>query len=169
MQHVIAALARDGFSDLVVNHAWLGARIEAVLGDGRRLGVRIRYSPEPEGALETGGGIRNALELLGDEPFLAVNGDVWTDVSFAALPREPEGLAHLVLVDNPPHNPDGDFALEGTRVLAAGPDRRTFSGIGVYRPALFASRAPGRFALAPLLREAMGRGEVTGERHGGRW
>ncbi len=169
VEHVIAALARDGFTDLVVNHAWLGTLIEETLGDGRRLGVRIRYSPEPEGALETGGGIRNALELLGEEPFLAVNGDVWTDVSFAALPREPAGLAHLVLVDNPPHNPEGDFALAGGRVLSTGPQRLTFSGIGVYRPALFAAREPGRFALAPLLREAMTRGEVTGEHHRGRW
>jgi MurNAc alpha-1-phosphate uridylyltransferase len=166
---MVDALREARFVDLVVNHAWLGEQIEAALDDGSGLGVRVRYSPEPPGALETGGGIHNALGLLGTSPFLAVNADIWTDLAFARLRRAPAGLAHLVLVDNPEHNPRGDFALEAGRVASNGHTRLTFSGIGVYRPELFAGRQPGRFQLAPLLREAMDAGEVTGEHHTGAW
>jgi MurNAc alpha-1-phosphate uridylyltransferase len=130
--------------------------------------VRIRYSAEGK-ALETGGGIYRALPLLGPGPFLVVNGDVWTDIDFARL-RLAEGLlAHLVLVDNPPHHPRGDFVLADGLVLAEGEPRCTFSGIGLYHPDLFRDSAPGAFPLAPLLRSAMARGLVTGERHGGIW
>jgi MurNAc alpha-1-phosphate uridylyltransferase len=166
----IERLAAAGFGELVINHAHLGARIEQVLGDGSRWGVRIRYSAEGEGrALETGGGIFRALPLLGAAPFLVVNADVWTDLDFAALALPDGMLAHLVLVDNPPHHPAGDFHLAGERVLAAGEPRLTFSGVGVYRPALFDGCAPGAFALAPLLRAAMARGAVSGQHHRGRW
>lgn len=165
----IEALAKAGFDELVINHAWLGERIEAYLGDGSRYGVSIRYSAEGE-PLETGGGIFKALPLLGDEPFVVVNGDVWTDYSFATLPRRLEGLAHLVLVDNPAHHPDGDFHLAGGRVSeAGGGERLTYSGLAVLHPALFEGCAPGAFKLAPLLRAAMARGQVSGERHAGRW
>lgn len=163
------ALARAGFTDIVVNHAHLGGQIEQMLGDGSGYQVRIAYSPEGDKALETGGGIFRALPLLGDGPFLVVNGDVWTDYPFAQLPREPQGLAHLVLVENPSHHPQGDFALTGSRVVGSGPARLTFSGIGVYRPELFAGCKPGAFPLAPLLRRAMEAGQVTGEHYRGRW
>jgi MurNAc alpha-1-phosphate uridylyltransferase len=166
--HHIERLAAAGFRELVINHAHLGERIEAALGDGARFGVRIRYSAEGK-ALETGGGIYRALPLLGPGPFLVVNGDVWTDIDFARL-RLAEGLlAHLVLVDNPPHHPRGDFVLADGLVLAEGEPRYTFSGIGLYHPDLFRDSAPGAFPLAPLLRSAMARGLVTGERHGGIW
>jgi MurNAc alpha-1-phosphate uridylyltransferase len=167
--HHIEALARAGFRELVINHAHLGSQLVAALGDGADYGVHIDYSAEPPGALETGGGIFNALALLGAGPFLVVNADIWTDFDFAVLPRQPEGLAHLVLVDNPAHHPAGDFALEDGRVREDGPARLTFSGIGVYRPALFAGCAAGAFPLAPLLRRAMAAGQVSGERYAGAW
>ncbi len=169
IEHHIAALREAGFRDLVINHAWLGEQIVAQLGDGSRLGVRIAYSAEPEGALETGGGIRQALPLLDGDAFLVVNGDIWTDFPYARLKQAPRGLAHLVLVDNPPHHPGGDFSLAHGRVSDGGGQALTFSGIGVYRPELFASHAPGRFALAPLLRAAMHDGQVSGEHYRGGW
>jgi len=168
IEYHIEALRRAGVETLVVNHAHLGGRIKAALGSGARYGVRILYSPEPEGALDTGGGIHKALPLLGDDPFIVVNGDIWTDYPFTSL-SEPAGLAHLVLVDNPPHHADGDFALSGREVVDDGEGALTFSGIGVYRPALFAELAPGRFPLAPLLRRAMREAAVTGEHYRGMW
>jgi len=167
--HLIERLARAGLRDLVINHAHLGEQIVDLIGDGARYGVRVTYSPEGEGGLETGGGILHALPLIASDPFLVVNGDIWTDYPFERLPRVLEELAHLVLVDNPEHHPAGDFALVGERVQAEGGHRLTFGGIGMYRRALFADCRPGRFALAPLLRAAMGRGVVTGEYYGGRW
>ena len=167
--HVICALRRAGITELVINHAWLGDRLVAALGDGAAHGVRITWSPEPPGALETGGGIRHALPLLGDGPFLVCNGDVWSDYDYARLPGEPRGLAHLVLVDNPAQNLEGDFVLDGDRVHDGTGVRLTFAGIGVYRAALFDGPLPPRFPLAPLLREAMSRDQVSGEHHHGRW
>jgi MurNAc alpha-1-phosphate uridylyltransferase len=168
---LIERLAAEGFVELVINHAHLGAMIEAALGDGARFGVRIRYSPERD-ALETAGGIANALPLLGLDPFLVVNADLHADYPFGRLRGRLRGDAdaHLVLVDNPPHHPGGDFALAGDRVANDGPAKLTFSGIGVYRPELFRDVAPGaRAALAPLLRAAMAAGRVTGEHYTGRW
>ena len=170
VEHQIRRLAAAGFRDLVVNLAWLGERIEAHLGDGSELGVRIRYSREPEGALDTGGGIRRALPLLGEEPFVAVNSDVWSDYPFEKLRQAASGDGHIVLVDNPAHHPHGDFALTaGGKVLDAGPDRLTFSGIGRYRPRLFAVRTGERFPLAAVLRDAIEAGTLSGERHRGEW
>ncbi len=168
---LIERLAAAGFGELVLNHAQLGWMIEAALGDGGRFGVRIRYSHEPE-ALETAGGIANAMPLLGDAPFMAVNADLYTDFPFERLRAalKEDALAHLVLVDNPSHHPGGDFALAEGRVGNAGAPMLTFTGIGVYRPAMFAAVARGtRAPLAPLLRDAAARGRVTGERFGGRW
>jgi MurNAc alpha-1-phosphate uridylyltransferase len=166
--HHLERLAAAGITRVVINHAHLGEQIEAALGDGARFGLAIRYSPEGR-ALETGGGIFRALPLLGDDPFLVVNGDVWSDLDFARL-RLPEGrLAHLVLVDNPEHHPRGDFRLAGGEVRDDGEPRLTFSGIGVYSPALFEGCRDGAFPLAPLLRAAMARGLVSGEHHRGRW
>ena len=167
--HHLTALAVAGITDVVINHAHLGTLIEDVLGDGSEYGVSIRYSAEPDGALETGGGILEALPLLGAEPFVVVNGDVWSDFPFATLPRHPDGLAHLVLVDNPGHHAIGDFSLVNGRVRQRSNSGLTYSGIGVYDPALFADCQPGRFPLAPLLHEAIVYDAVGGERWGGRW
>jgi MurNAc alpha-1-phosphate uridylyltransferase len=174
----IRRLAAAGIRQLVINHAWLGAQIEQVLGDGSRLGVEIAYSPEST-ALETAGGIATALPLLGDAPFLVVNGDVLSDVDFTTLQQQAAQLdgrtrlAHLLLVDNPPHNPAGDFGLLANGLLAARPDAGnglTFSGIAAYHPALFADTPAGQPAkLAPLLRAAMAPGQVSGNRLDGLW
>ena len=168
--HHLMALRAAGISEIVINTGHLGEQLPAALGNGLDWGVHIAYSPEPPAALETGGGIFQALPLLGSEPFLVVNGDVWTDYPFARLPIAPAGLAHLVLVNNPPHHPEGDFVLaaDGT-VEERGAPRLTFSGISVLRPELFTGCAPGRFPLGPLLRRAMAVGQVSGEHHGGVW
>lgn len=165
----VRALVQAGIKHIVVNHAHLGARIETHLGDGSRYGAHIRYSPEGERGLETGGGIVNALPLLGDGPFIVVNGDIWTDFPFDSLPDEPDGLAHIVLVINPGHNENGDFALTDGRAVNAGEVRYTFSGIGVYRRGLFEGSSAGTFPLAPLLRAAADRGEVGAELYRGEW
>ncbi|RLJ67729.1 N-acetylmuramate alpha-1-phosphate uridylyltransferase MurU [Sulfurisoma sediminicola] len=167
----IERLAAAGFRDVVINHAHLGDQIEALLGDGDAWGVRIRYSEEPAGALETAGGIANALPLLGDAPFLVINGDIFCDwdVSRARTVLAAGLLAHLVLVPNPGHHPSGDFALTDD-MLDAGKERHTFAGIGVYRPELFAAIERGQVAkLAPLLDAAIAAGRVSGELHDGRW
>lgn len=169
IEHHITALTGAGITDIVINHSWLGEQIEARLGDGARYGAHIRYSPESALRLETGGGIRNALPLLGTAPFIAVNGDIWTDFPFASLPQMPAGLAHLVLVPNPPHNPAGDFMLTGRWIVNEGPARHTYSGIAVLRPALFDGQNATVFPLAPLLRAAAERGEVSGELYAGTW
>jgi len=168
-------LRAAGFTDVVINHAHLGTMIEAALGDGRQFGLHIAYSAEAE-ALETAGGIRQALALLGDAPFLVVNGDVFCDADLAAL--RPVGaelaatgdLAHLVMVPNPDHHPGGDFRLDGDRLHRDGEPRLTFSGIGVYQPTMFAAIAAGTKApLGPLLREAMDAGRVLGALYRGYW
>lgn len=165
----LRALHAAGCERLVINLGHLGDQIRAYCGDGRRFGVSIAYSPEPPGALETGGGILQALPLLGAGPFAVVNADIWTDYPFATLPPAPAGLAHLVLVDNPPQHPAGDFALRAGRVTLDGKPRLTFAGISVLRPQLFAECRPGRFALAPLLCQAARAGRLGGEHYRGRW
>ena len=175
-------LAALGATDVVVNTSWLASQFPEALGDGSRWGLRLHYRFEGDTPLETGGGMHNALGLLADAPFLAVNGDVWTDFDFARLPAEPPGLAHLVLVDNPPQHPAGDFALhDDGRVDNEGEPRLTFAGIGMYRASLFddwraiigavpgVDETPPRFKLAPLLRAAMALGQVAGTHHAGRW
>ena len=167
----IEALVRAGIHELVINHAHLGAKIEHTLGDGGAFGASIRYSREGE-ALETAGGIANALPLLGTEPFIAVNGDVYCDFDFSRLVRHSlrDYSAHLVLVRNPEHNPAGDFALRGGELGHEGEPKHTFSGIALYRPELFGSIERGTKAkLAPVLRAAMQRGLVSGELHAGAW
>ncbi len=169
----IERLARAGITDLVINHAHLGARIEHALGDGRTLGVSIAYSSEGD-ALETAGGIAFAMPLLGEQPFILVNGDVFSDFDFAPLAARARMLgddqAHIVLVDNPVHHPAGDFALrESGRVVDDAP-RLTYAGIGVYRPELFAATARGHKAkLAPLLRTVMAHNRLGGEHFRGTW
>jgi MurNAc alpha-1-phosphate uridylyltransferase len=164
-------LARAGFAEVAINHAHLGHLIEAALGDGSRFGLSIRYSAESE-ALETAGGIALALPLLGTEPFVVINADIYSDYDYSRLPglRLEDRLAHLVLVDNPPQHPRGDFALEAGRVREAGRRMLTFSGIGVYAPRLFSGIPPrAKVPLAPLLRKAMGADRVSGEHYRGRW
>jgi N-acetyl-alpha-D-muramate 1-phosphate uridylyltransferase len=165
-------LARAGITEVVINHAHLGNQIEALLDDGSAWGVAIRYSAEPPGALETAGGIANALPLLGSAPFLVVNGDIWCDWDPRNAPHAlADGdLAHLILTANPPQHPAGDFALSNQRVGADGPGKLTFTGIGIYRPALFANVARDKPAkLAPLLQAAMASDQVSGEQYAGRW
>lgn len=171
IEHTLEALVRAGLADIVINLAHLGWQIRERLGDGGRFGARIQYSDEGAHALETAGGIRQALALLGPEPFIVVNGDIGTDYDFSRLRREPSGDAHLVLAPNPPHHPQGDFRLDGGNVTPPGDGAQTFTfaGIGAYRPELFASLPPGRAPLAPLLRQAMAAGRISGELHSGFW
>jgi MurNAc alpha-1-phosphate uridylyltransferase len=172
---LLRALRQAGVHDLVINLAHLGERIAETLGDGESLGVRIRYSREAR-ALETAGGIAQALPLLGTAPFLAVNADICTDYDFsgavAAAHRLPQqaALAHLVLVPNPPHHPEGDFGLVAGRLTAEGGPRHTFSGIGAYQPAFFAGVAPGtRARLADLFYAGIAQGQISGELYRGYW
>lgn len=169
IEHTIMQLAAAGFTELVINHAHLGQQIETALGNGNRLGAEIVYSPEGE-ALETAGGIVNALPLLGKDPFLVVNGDIACDFPYASLKERPIALAHLVLIDNPEHHPQGDFHLTDSGLVKDENDRRlTFSGIGVYHPELFAATPPGKSKLAPILRQVMAASQVTGEHYRGFW
>jgi MurNAc alpha-1-phosphate uridylyltransferase len=164
-------LARAGFAEAVINHAHLGHVIEADLGDGSRFGLSLRYSPERE-ALETAGGVALALPLLGAEPFAVINADIYSELDYATLAGLDLGddLAHLVLVDNPPQHPRGDFELEAGRVRDSGKHMLTFSGIGVYAPRLFSGIPAGvKVPLAPLLRKAMNADRVSGEHYLGRW
>jgi MurNAc alpha-1-phosphate uridylyltransferase len=168
----LQALARAGIADVVINLSWLGAQIPAALGDGGRYGLRIAYSEEGAPPLETGGGIFRALPLLGPEPFLVVNGDVYTDMDFTnpALVSLGDGaLARLVLVPNPEHHPGGDFHLDSGQIVVAGGERLTYSGIGMFHPELFAGSQPGRFALLPLLQRAREAGRLEGVVHRGQW
>jgi len=167
--------ARAGFGMITINHAHLGGQIEAAVGDGSRWSLEVRYSAEAE-ALETAGGIRNALPLIARPAFAVVNGDVYSDYDYAGLAAaidrlaDADTLAHLVLVDNPPHHPDGDFCLDDGLVCASGRQLLTFSGLGAYRAELFEPIARGeKHALAPLLRSQMPEGKVTGEHYRGLW
>jgi MurNAc alpha-1-phosphate uridylyltransferase len=162
-------LAAAGVREVVINTSHLANQFPAALGDGARWKLRIAYSHEEPEPLETGGGMQRALPLLGAAPFIAVNGDIWTDFHFSTLPQDPRGLAHLVLVDNPVHHPRGDFALRDACVRDEEEGRLTFAGIGVYRPELLAAHAPGKYSIVPLLRAAMRAGSVSGEHFRGAW
>lgn len=171
IEYHLERLESGGFRDVVINTAWLGDMIETAIGAGERFGLSITYSHERPEALETGGGIFNALPLLGSAPFLLVNGDVWADIDFGALRRAPPpgSLAHLVLVPNPPQHMRGDFRLEQGHVMEGEGTRHTYSGIGIYTPEFFAGCAPGKFPLLPLLKRAIGQNALTGELHEGQW
>ncbi|WP_043758300.1 N-acetylmuramate alpha-1-phosphate uridylyltransferase MurU [Aeromonas taiwanensis] len=166
--HHIEKLKRAGISELVINHAWLGHKLVEALGDGSAFGVSIRWSAE-ESALETAGGIVQALPLLGSDPFLVINGDTWIDADYASLVSQPLGgdLVHLWLVPNPPQHPNGDFSLQAGRVQDA--PALTFSGVGLYHPAAFADLPSGARKLAPLLRDWMAQGRVGGSLLAGEW
>jgi N-acetyl-alpha-D-muramate 1-phosphate uridylyltransferase len=170
IEHQIMRLVAAGFSEIVINNSYLGEQIEAKLQDGRHYGAHIAYSRETTQLLETGGGIRTALPLLGNQPFMVINGDVWCDYPLANLHNKLTGLAHLILVNNPPHHLAGDFHLQDNLVDAVTEPRLTFSGIGVYHPDLFGDYPPHHpFPLAPLLKQAMSRQQVTGEHYPGYW
>jgi MurNAc alpha-1-phosphate uridylyltransferase len=167
-------LAKAGFKEVIINHAHLGNQIEAALGDGSQWGLKITYSPEQK-ALETAGGIANALHFLTqngseNEPFIVVNGDVFTDIDFAKIKLAPNMLAHLVLVENPPQHPNGDFAIEAGMLINQGAPMHTFSGVGIYHPYLFSSIKAGDNAkLAPLLRQAIAERKATAQYYQGVW
>lgn len=175
----IRRLQQVGITDIVINHAWLGTQIEQTLGNGSQYGVHIAYSPELSGGLETAGGIATALPLLGEQPFLVINGDVLTDIDFqtaftaAEILLNEQKMAHLWLVANPPHNQHGDFALCTDGLVSsdtATGEALTFSGMGVYHPALFQNTPPHQAAkLAPLLRQAMNQQLISGQKHAGLW
>lgn len=169
IEYHLESLAAAGFREVVINQGHLGDLLPIALGDGSRWGINIHWSDEQPEALETGGGIHHALPLLGSSPFLVVNGDVWTDFPFARLRAVKCDWAHLIMVANPAHNPDGDFSLQGALVRQQGANLLTFSGIGVYHPRLFEECQPGKFSVVPLLRNAMDRHIVTGEKHQGAW
>ncbi len=173
IEYLIEGLVTAGFDNLVINYAHLGEQFPETLGDGSRYGARIQYSPELDGGLETAGGIINALPLLGEESFLVVNGDIWTDFDFrqlAGFQLDADKLCHLVLVDNPPHNPDGDFALDKAgNVQVNNANKATFSGIGIYRPEMFAGLNNEKRPLRPLFDQAIAREQVTGQHYHGQW
>lgn len=171
IEHALARIADAGIRDVVINLGWLGERIRDAIGDGSRLGLSVQWSEEGWPALDTGGGIANALPLLGDAPFLLVNADVWCDLELGRLVGEglaPGDLGRLVLVDNPPHHPGGDFGLCGGRIDPAGP-RLTYAGIAVLHPALFDDAPRGAFPLAGLLHSAAAQGRLAGLHHDGAW
>jgi MurNAc alpha-1-phosphate uridylyltransferase len=171
----LEALARAGVRDVVINLSWLGDKLRAALADGSRYGVSITYSDEGPVALETGGGIFNAIRHLGPGPFLVVNGDTFTDIDLSALRAKADAdagagaLARIVLVPNPTQHPRGDFGLEGDRVVALETERFTYSGVGLYRPEFFAGCTTGKFPLAPLLVRAIEAGRLRGQLHQGEW
>ncbi|HMI38019.1 MAG TPA: nucleotidyltransferase family protein [Steroidobacteraceae bacterium] len=165
----LEALARAGVREVVINLSWLGGRIRAAVGEGGRFGLKIHYSEEPAAPLEAGGGIFQALPLLGAAPFLVVNSDTYTDIDFSRLTIAPAALAQLVLVPNPEHHPLGDFALQDGEVLETAETRYTYAGIGVYRPELFAGCSAGRFPLLPVLRRAIAARRLRGDLFRGQW
>jgi len=169
IEYHLEGLARAGIRDVVINLSWLGEQIREHLGQGERFGMALQYSREGYPALETGGGIFKALALLGEEPFLLVNADVYCPFDFSSLGLTGGDLAQLVMVPNPAHHPRGDFILEQGRVHAGDGERLTFSGISVLHPELFRGCSEGAFPLAPLLVSAMGDGRVSGIAHQGLW
>ena len=169
IQHHIENLARAGISEIVINHGVRGDMIEQYLGDGAGFGVTIQYSAEGDAPLETAGGIIQALPYFNDQPFLAVNADVYTDFDFSLLTLPPDSDAHLVLVENPDHHPHGDFSLSGTILSNAGTEKLTYSGIGIYHPGFFSGYPDGPRSLASLIRRAADLQRVTGQRFNGLW
>ena len=172
IEYLIMALVKASITDIIINYAHLGQQFPDTLGDGQQFGANISYSPEQEGGLETAGGIIKALPLLGDEPFLVVNGDIWTDFPFeqlSSLSLDDDCLAHLVLVNNPSHHPQGDFSLSSGLLGQQGQDKYTFSGIAVYRPDFFSDLDVQRLALKPLLLTGIDRQVIRGELFQGQW
>lgn len=170
IEYHLINLAKAGFEEVVINVAWLGQQIIDTIGNGENYNLNITYSNENDEALETGGGIYNALPLLGEKPFLVVNGDVWTDYPFQNLYDYPlTDKAHLVLVNNPAHHPDGDFYLRADRINECGSEKFTYSGIGVYSADFFSQQNNRKFSLAPMIRQAISENKISGELFSGNW
>jgi len=170
IEYHLINLAQAGFTDVVINVAWLGQQIIEELGSGEKYNINISYSNEGDRALETGGGIFNALPLLGEEPFLVINGDVWTDYPFEKLRSfQLKDKAHLVLINNPEHNLKGDFSICDGRLLNNANDRYTFSGIGIYSNEFFITSGDGKYPLAPMIRHYIDADEISGEVYEGKW
>ena len=170
IEYHLTNLKNAGFRDIVINVAWLGKQVMDTLGDGSNYGVSIQYSNEGKQALETGGGIFNALPLLGDDPFTVINGDIWTDYPLEDLINlQPEGTAHLVLVNNPPHHPEGDFFLNDHTLTDTGNQAYTYSGIGVYTQAFFKNQTGNAFPLAPIIRNDIKQSLISAELYQGIW
>ena len=171
IEHHIINLKNAGFKRIIINISWLGQQIMQKLGSGSQYGVDIRYSSEGPEPLETGGGMLKALPLIGDEPFLVVNGDIKTDFDFRNLKCDAKSLAHLVLVNNPPHNNNGDFSIDENENLSfqAEKPKYTYSGIGIYNPQLFSGLEKGKFSVIPLLKQAMNKQLISGQLFKGKW
>lgn len=168
IEYQLYNLAKIGITEIVINAAYKGEQITATLGSGEKYGVNIEYSIEKPEALDTGGGIYKALPILGDEPFIVINADVWTDYPYENLDLEQNKLAHLVFVDNPIYRPNGDYALE-QNLVTFGTPKLTFAGIGIYSPKLFANCKSGKFSLVEPLAIAIKNQQVTGEHYHGKW
>lgn len=170
IEHLILHLRQQGFHEIVVNVAYLKEKIVNALGTGEKYGVTIHYSPEQQEGLGTGGGILNAMPLLGDSPFLVVSADIWTNYPFSCLRDKPlDSLAHLIMVDNFAESKDGDFCLINGRLHASQGTRLTYASMGVYHPEFFSDCSPGFFKLGPLLHKAVGDNQITGEYFQGDW
>ena len=171
IEYHLENLAKAGFKDVIINVAWLGQQIIDTIGNGEKYKLNIHYSNEGDQALETGGGIYNALPLLGNEPFLVINGDVWTDYPFEKLRSyKLKDKAHLVLINNPEHNPKGDFSINGDRLLSDVSEKFTFSGIGIYSKEFFTTTSSkGKYPLAPMIRSYIDSNEISGEVYPGKW
>ncbi|OIR24938.1 N-acetylmuramate alpha-1-phosphate uridylyltransferase MurU [Bathymodiolus thermophilus thioautotrophic gill symbiont] len=171
IEHSISALKKAGITDIVINTAYLGEQIKTHLGDGKKFGVQLQYSTEQH-ALETAGGIIQALPLLGGQPFIVINSDILCDYDLSSLALPLNSLAHLVLINNPEHHPDGDFSIDTEQKITFNKNNRlTFSGIGIYHPSFFKNyrRTQCALALYPLLKEAINNQQLTGEYHSGYW
>lgn len=170
IEYHLINLAKAGLKDVVINISWLADQIREALGDGSNYSLNITYSDEGAEALETAGGIINAMPHLGDEPFIVINGDIWCDYDLTRLMnRNLEYEAHLVLINNPEHNIEGDFALEDGMIKNTGDEKLTYSGIGLYTQEFFAETKPGKKALAPILRKKSELNKVSGEIYNGQW
>lgn len=170
IEYHLLNLARAGIDDVIINVSWLAEQIQQTLGDGGRYALNITYSDEGDEALETAGGIINALPLLGEHPFIVINGDIWCAYDLTRLVNlDLTHEAHLVLVNNPEHNIEGDFALEQGLIRNNGDNKLTYSGIGVYTPAFFAGTKPGKKALGPILRKKSEQDRISGEIFTGQW
>lgn len=169
IEYHVANLAKAGFNRIVINHAYLGGQIRRQLGNGERWGIEICYTPEPPGALETGGGIFNALPLLGNEPFVTVSADIFTDFDFTTLALPAQSGVHLILIDKPDYQSKADFGLSSTGLLDNTHRQYTFANIACFRPELFHDLKPGRYSVTPLLRQLANEGRATGEVYTGIW
>ena len=170
IEYHLLNLAKAGIEDVIINISWLAEQIRETLGAGQDYSLNITYSDEGDEALETAGGIINALPLLGDDPFIVINGDIWCDYDLSLLAdRHMEHEAHLVLVNNPEHNPEGDFAIENDLIRNSGETRLTYSGIGIYTTEFFADTPPGKKALGPILRKKSEHNKISGEIYNGQW